>query len=54
MSYHAFSEVILYPYASSFGKEAMNKNELRDVAKEMQSAIYVGENFLHFFTIFNV
>jgi len=39
LTYHAYSEFIIYPYSSSFEKEAWNKMELDTMAQEMQQAI---------------
>ena len=39
LTYHAFSEFIIYPYSSSYEAEAANKDELNDLAGEMQSKI---------------
>ena len=39
LTYHAFSEFLIYPYSSSHSKEAANKDELELVAQNMVSAI---------------
>ena len=39
LTYHAWSEFIIYPYSSSYAKEANNKVELHAVAKEMVANI---------------
>ena len=45
LTYHAYSEFIIYPYSSSFEKEAWNKMELDTMAQEMQQAIAVRTRF---------
>ena len=39
LTYHAFSEFIIYPYSSSNEAEAKNKQELENLAFKMQTAI---------------
>ena len=41
LTYHAYSEFIIYPYSSSYEAEADNKMELASLAHEMQRAIKV-------------
>ena len=41
LTYHAYSEFIIYPYSSSFEMEAYNKADLAAVAQKMQAAIKV-------------
>ena len=45
LTYHAYSEFIIYPYSSSFEAEAYNKMELDTIAQEMQRAIKVTKFF---------
>lgn len=49
LTYHAFSEFLIYPYSSSHSKEAANKDELELVAQNMVSAIREvhGHNYGH-------
>jgi len=41
LTYHAYSEFIIYPYSYSRAAEADNKLELATLAQEMQRAIKV-------------
>ena len=49
LTYHSFSEFLIYPYSSSHSKEAVNKDELELVAQNMVSAIRAvhGHNYGH-------
>ena len=41
LTYHAYSEFIIYPYSSSYSAEAHNKGELDMVASQMVANIEV-------------
>ena len=41
LTYHAYSEFIIYPYSSSYQAEAQNKAELDMLALEMTNNIQV-------------
>ena len=47
LTYHAYSEVIIYPYSSSYEYEAHNKEELDTLAGEMVKKIKAvhGKNY---------
>ena len=66
LTYHAYSEFIIYPYSSSYAAEAYNKVELNRLANDMQYAIkvtlfkfeyvfkYIFNIFLHIFILFSL
>ena len=41
LTYHAYSEVIIYPYSTTYAAEAWNKAELNEVAGKMTDNIQV-------------
>lgn len=48
LTYHAYSEVIIYPYSTSYAAEAWNKAELNSIAGKMSTNIKVTHNGIYF------